>query len=90
VCRHIIGPPSLTAAPPRSIICVVSGGDLSPALWRRNGLHSSYRLDPSVGVLVAVQNTLVINALLRWGNNDIKQRYLPRLAPETIAKQFLG
>ena len=38
------------------------------------------RVDPSVGVLVDVQNTLVINALLRWGNDDIKQRYLPRLA----------
>ena len=25
------------------------------------------RVDPSVGVLVDVQNTLVINALLRWG-----------------------
>ena len=38
------------------------------------------RVDPSVGVLVDVQNTLVINALLRWGNDDIKRRYLPRLA----------
>ena len=28
------------------------------------------RVDPSVGVLVDVQNTLVINALLRWGNDD--------------------
>ena len=34
------------------------------------------RVDPSVGVLVDVQNTLVINALLRWGNDDIK-RALP-------------
>ena len=38
------------------------------------------RVDPSVGVLVDVQNTLVINALLRWGTEDIKQRFLPRLA----------
>ena len=38
------------------------------------------RVDPSIGVLVDVQNTLVINALLRWGNDDIKRRYLPRLA----------
>ena len=28
------------------------------------------RVDPSVGVLVDVQNTLVINALLRWGTDD--------------------
>jgi len=34
------------------------------------------RVDPSVGVLVDVQNTLVINALLRWGNSEIKQRTL--------------
>ena len=38
------------------------------------------RVDPSIGVLVDVQNTLVINALLRWGNDDIKRRYLPKLA----------
>ena len=38
------------------------------------------RVDPSIGVLVDVQNTLVINALLRWGGDDIKRRWLPRLA----------
>src|SRR4051812_38840116 len=38
------------------------------------------RVDPSVGVLVDVQNTLVVNALLRWGNDDIRARFLPRLA----------
>ena len=37
-------------------------------------------VDPSVGVLVDVQNTLVVNALLRWGSNDLKDRYLPQLA----------
>ena len=34
------------------------------------------RVDPSVGVLVDVQNTLVINAVLRWGNEDVKRRFL--------------
>ena len=29
------------------------------------------RVDPSVGVLVDVQNTLVVNAFLRWGNEDL-------------------
>src|SRR5690349_16382817 len=37
------------------------------------------RVDPSIGVLVDVQNTLVVNAFLRWGSEDIKRRYLPRL-----------
>src|SRR5471032_2207296 len=38
------------------------------------------RVDPSIGVLVDVQNTLVINALLRCGNDDIKQRFLQRMS----------
>ncbi len=41
------------------------------------------RVDPSVAVLVDVQNTLVINALLRWGSGDIKQRFLPAQARDT-------
>lgn len=32
------------------------------------------RVDASVAVLVDVQNTLVINALLRWGSADLKTR----------------
>ena len=42
------------------------------------------RVDPSVGVMVDVQNTLVINALLRWGTPEQHQRILPRLAPSPI------
>src|SRR4029453_16773309 len=38
------------------------------------------RVDPAVGVFMDVQNTLVINALLRWGTDDIKGRSLPALA----------
>ena len=30
-------------------------------------------MDPSIGVLVDVQNTLVVNAFLRWGSDEIKQ-----------------
>ena len=48
------------------------------------------RVDPSVGVLVDVQNTLVINALLRWGNADVHQRYLPRLAASTVGAYALS
>ncbi len=42
------------------------------------------RVDPSVGVMVDVQNTLVINAFVRWANADLRQRYLTRLATDTI------
>jgi alkylation response protein AidB-like acyl-CoA dehydrogenase len=48
------------------------------------------RVDPSVGVIVDVQNTLVINALLRWGTDDLKRRYLPKLAANTIGAYALS
>jgi alkylation response protein AidB-like acyl-CoA dehydrogenase len=48
------------------------------------------RVDPSIGVLVDVQNTLVINAFVRWGNSDIKQRYLPKLAAATVGAYCLS
>jgi alkylation response protein AidB-like acyl-CoA dehydrogenase len=48
------------------------------------------RVDPSIGVLVDVQNTLVINALLRWGTDDIKKRFLPRLASDTVGAYALS
>jgi alkylation response protein AidB-like acyl-CoA dehydrogenase len=48
------------------------------------------RVDPSVGVLVDVQNTLVINAFMRWGNDDVKGRYLPALASSAIGAYALS
>jgi alkylation response protein AidB-like acyl-CoA dehydrogenase len=48
------------------------------------------RVDPSIGVLVDVQNTLVINALIRWGSDDIKRRYLPKMAASTIGAYGLS
>jgi alkylation response protein AidB-like acyl-CoA dehydrogenase len=48
------------------------------------------RVDASVSVLVDVQNTLVINALTRWGSDEIKQRYLPALATRTVGAYALS
>jgi alkylation response protein AidB-like acyl-CoA dehydrogenase len=48
------------------------------------------RVDPSIGVLVDVQNTLVVNAFLRWGSDDLKRRYLPRLAADTVGAYALS
>ena len=48
------------------------------------------RVDPSVGVLVDVQNTLVVNALIRWGNDDVKRRYLTKLASGTVGAYALS
>jgi short-chain 2-methylacyl-CoA dehydrogenase len=48
------------------------------------------RVDPSIGVLVDVQNTLVINAMLRWGAGDLKQHYLAKLAAGSIGAYALS
>ena len=48
------------------------------------------RVDASVAVLVDVQNTLVNNALLRWGTEDQKARYFPRLATEWVGAYALS
>jgi butyryl-CoA dehydrogenase len=48
------------------------------------------RVDASVGVLVDVQNTLVVNALLRWGNADQIARYGKQLATGTVGAYALS
>jgi butyryl-CoA dehydrogenase/short/branched chain acyl-CoA dehydrogenase len=42
-------------------------------------------VDPSAAVIVDVQNTIANNILLRWGNDEQKRRYLPKLARDTVA-----
>jgi butyryl-CoA dehydrogenase/short/branched chain acyl-CoA dehydrogenase len=48
------------------------------------------RVDPSVAVLVDVQNTLVNNAVLRWGTEDQKARYFPKLATKWVGAYALS
>ncbi len=48
------------------------------------------KVDPSIGVLVDVQNTLVINAFLRWANDEQRDRFLPRLASDTVGAYALS
>ena len=48
------------------------------------------RVDPSVAVLVDVQNTLMNNALLSWGTPEQQGRYLPRLAAGTVGAYALS
>jgi len=54
------------------------------------GVEELSRVDPSVGVLMDVQNTLVNNALIRWGNAEQKRKYLPRLAADTVGAYALS
>jgi alkylation response protein AidB-like acyl-CoA dehydrogenase len=48
------------------------------------------KVDPSIAVLVDVQNTLFINAFLRWADDDQQSRYLPRLASDTVGAYALS
>jgi alkylation response protein AidB-like acyl-CoA dehydrogenase len=48
------------------------------------------RIDASAGVIVDVQNTLVNNALLRWGSAEQKECYLPRMAVDTCGAYALS
>ena len=68
---------------------------------RHGGIDSSFftaalvveelsRVDPSVAVVVDVQNTLVNNAILKWGNEEQMASYLPRLASDTVGAYALS
>ncbi len=48
------------------------------------------RVDASAGVVLDVQNTLVNNALIRWGNDDQQKRYLPKMAADTVGAYALS
>ncbi len=48
------------------------------------------RVDASVGVFMDVQNTLVNNAVLNWGSDEIKEKYLPQLATEKVGAYCLS
>lgn len=48
------------------------------------------RVDASAAIVVDVQNTLVANAIVRWGTEDQKQRFLPRLCSDTVGAYALS
>jgi alkylation response protein AidB-like acyl-CoA dehydrogenase len=48
------------------------------------------RVDASVAILVDVQNTLVNNALLRWGTPEQRMLYLPKLASQWVGAYALS
>jgi alkylation response protein AidB-like acyl-CoA dehydrogenase len=47
-------------------------------------------VDPAVSVAVDVQNTLVNNAIQRWGSAGQKEKYLPLLASEMVGSYALS
>jgi alkylation response protein AidB-like acyl-CoA dehydrogenase len=48
------------------------------------------RIDASVSVFVDVHNTLVTNALMRWGNDAQKKKYMPQLASSRVGAYALS
>ncbi|KAI9730679.1 MAG: hypothetical protein M1834_005647 [Cirrosporium novae-zelandiae] len=48
------------------------------------------RVDPSVSVLVDVHNTLVNTAILKYGTEESKQKWLPQLATKTVGSFCLS
>jgi alkylation response protein AidB-like acyl-CoA dehydrogenase len=64
-----------------------AGGTFFDAVLAVEALSAA---DPSVGVLVDVQNTLCINALLRWGTEAQRKKYLSKLAGGTIGAYALS
>jgi alkylation response protein AidB-like acyl-CoA dehydrogenase len=47
-------------------------------------------VDASAAVVIDLQNTLVSNALVRWGTDEQKKRFLPRLATDTVGAYALS
>ena len=47
------------------------------------------QVDPSVSVLMDVQNTLVENAFLKWGTDHLKNKYLPMLTASKVGSYCL-
>jgi butyryl-CoA dehydrogenase/short/branched chain acyl-CoA dehydrogenase len=48
------------------------------------------RVDPALAIPVDVQNTLVVKLILRFGTEDQKRRFLPRLAADTVGSYALS
>lgn len=46
------------------------------------------RIDPSVGLLLDLQNTLLNRLFLNYGTEEQKQEYLPRMATNLVLFSF--
>jgi alkylation response protein AidB-like acyl-CoA dehydrogenase len=64
-----------------------AGGSFFDAVLAIEAIAS---VDPAVAVLVDVHNTLVVNALRRWANEDQKKKWLPRIAADTAGAYALS
>lgn len=46
------------------------------------------KVDPSVSVLLDVQNTLIIDYFRTYGSEALQEKYFPKLATDTVRKDW--
>ena len=66
------------------------GGSESSFMSAILAVEAMAMVDPSVSVFIDVQNTLVNNAILRWANDEQKQRYMPKMCAEWVGSYALS
>ena len=71
-------------------IPILYGGAGSTFFMSILAIEEFARIDPSVAVCVDVQNTLVNNAFMRWLTPAQQERFLPRLARDTVGAYALS
>ncbi|KAI1326227.1 short-chain specific acyl-CoA dehydrogenase [Xylariaceae sp. FL0255] len=54
------------------------------------GIEELARVDPSASVMVDVHNTLVNTAVLKYGSTEVKKKWLPALATNTVGSFCLS
>lgn len=54
------------------------------------GIEELARVDPSVSVMVDVHNTLVNTAILKYGTEESRKKWLPKLATDTVGSFCLS
>jgi alkylation response protein AidB-like acyl-CoA dehydrogenase len=64
-----------------------AGGNLMMSILAVEELAA---VDASAAIVVDVQNTLVNALLLKWASEDVKRRYLPRLAADVVGAYALS
>jgi alkylation response protein AidB-like acyl-CoA dehydrogenase len=64
-----------------------SGGSLTMVAL---AVEAVSRIDAAAAIMVDVQNTLVNYPILRYGTDDLKSRYLPRLTSESVGAYALS
>src|SRR5438094_3457160 len=66
------------------------GGAGGSLLMTVLGVEELSAVDASVAIFVDVQNTLVNMLLRKWASDDVKRRYLPRLASDLLGAYALS